>query len=185
MFEELDEDELRQIIEDENEAEDFVEEEIKRRYEGEDARGIIESMYGKIDGKELYKMVQYYIDDDDIEKEYKENEDYESKEDLVKDCIYKEIDFQRTILKANKSNVLKLAELFVLSESEENIADEYKFQKLYIREYIKENIDEDTKANLKAIALKYLHDNFGLDANIEEEYSKYTWLILASKYNIS
>ena len=57
MFEELDEDELRQIIEDENEAEDFVEEEIKRRYEGEDARGIIESMYGKIDGKELYKMV--------------------------------------------------------------------------------------------------------------------------------
>ena len=185
MFEELDEDELRQMIEDENEADEFVEAEIRRRYEGEDARTIIEDIYGsKIEGKELYNMVQYYIDDDAIEKEYKEYEDYETKANFVKDYIYKEIDFQRTILKANKSNVLKLANLFVLAESEEHIADEYKFQKLYIREYVKENIDEDTKANLKALALKYLYDNFGIDDDIEKEYSKYTWLVLASKYNI-
>ena len=52
-----------------------------------------------------------------------------------------------------------------------------------LNSFIKEKLS-DTKPNLKAKALKYLYDNFGLNKKIEEEYNDYTWLISASKYNI-
>jgi len=191
MLADLDEDELREVIEDSGEADDYVEKIIRKRYEGEDAQSIIENMLGKLEGKELYDMVQNYLDDDAIIQDYKDNEDYGYKKEVVADSIYRDIDLQREILENNKNNVLKLAELFAENSSSNNISDEYEFQKLYIEEYVKDYIDGDEdsydekeRGDLRAKALKYLNDNFELDSDIETEYEKDMWMVSSGKYNL-
>ena len=137
-----------------------------------------------MDGKELYDMLSWYLDDDKIIKEYNDNTEFDSKKEFVQDEIYNSIELQREILKNNKKTVLKLAELFIDNSSNSNIADEYEFQKLYIKQYLKEKKGEDKKGALIATALKNLNDEFGLDDSIKTEYSKWTWLIDADKYNM-
>lgn len=187
MLEDLDTDELKEVIEDSNEEDEYVEKMVRNRYEGEDAQGIIKQIYGdtsKMDGKELYDMLSWYLDDDKIIKEYNDNTEFDSKKEFVQDEIYNSIELQREILKNNKKTVLKLAELFIDNSSNSNIADEYEFQKLYIKQYLKEKKGEDKKGALIATALKNLNDEFGLDDSIKTEYSKWTWLIDADKYNM-
>jgi hypothetical protein len=192
MFKDLDEDELKSMIEDLGEEEEYVEWVVKRRYEGMDAKDLIEDMYGdvtKMKSEDLYNIVQWYIDDEAIEKYYKDNEDFENKKEFVKYEIKNKIDLQKEILEKNKSNVLKLAQLYEEESCDEDMSNEYNFQKLYIEEYVKDNIDEDDfekdeKNHLIATALKYLNDNFDLDKNIEEEYDAWRWMIDASNYNL-
>ena len=191
MYDDMDIDELRDIIRDEGQEYDFIDDIITKRYEDETAQGIIESIYGRhLDAKELYKIVYDYVDDKEIKDEWeetcKENEDFDVKRDFVKTNIYNNTDFQRTILKAKDSNVLKLAELFELQGSNDNIADEYDFQKLYIEEYFKEHKDDEDEDedNLKATALRYVYDNYDLDPDIADEYNDYMWMVNAKKYNV-
>lgn len=184
MLSELNTQELKEVIEEDNESGEFVESIIKQKYDREDAESVITSLYGKLEGEELYNIVKWYIDDDKIIEDYRDNEDFDTKKTFVTDHIEKDTDLQRKILEKNKANVLKLAELFTQSTSNENISDEYEFQKLYIKEYVKENKGDDKKGTLKAKALKFIFDYLELDPQIEEEYKKYMWMILADKYNI-
>ena len=191
MYDDMDIDELRDIIKDEGQEYDFIDDIITKRYEDENAKSIIENIYGRhLDAKELYKILYNYTDDKEIKDEWeetcKDNIDFDTKRDFVKEYIYNDTDFQRTILKAKDSNVLKLVELFELQSSTDNIADEYEFQKLYIQEYVKEHIEDEDEdeENLKAIALKYIDDNYDLDPDIADEYNDYMYMVNAKKYNV-
>jgi len=187
MLDELDSKELINIIEDAGEEYEYVEKVVNDRYDGLDAQDIINELYGdtsKMNEDQLYNMLNWYINDSEIENWWKDNEDFGYKKDFTKDAIYNDISLQSEILKKDPSNVLKLAEIFKESFSKENIADEYEFQKLYIKKYIKENKWDDDKDTLKAKALKFLHDTFGLNGTIENEYKDFMWMISASKYNL-
>jgi len=185
MLEELSSDDLIDVIEDSGEEDEYVEKTVRNRYDNYSAKDLIGEIYGDINqmkDKEIYDILGNYIDDNKIEEYWKDNEDPEYKKEFVKDSIYRDEGLQKEILKSNPSNVLKLAELF--KESHSQIWDEYDFQKLYIKEYVKENKWDDKKGNLKAKALKYLSDNFGLNYQIEEEYRDWMWMVSAGKYNL-
>jgi hypothetical protein len=187
MLEELSSDELIDVIEDSGEEDEYVEKTVRSRYDNYSAEDLIGEIYGdtsRMSGKELYSMLQWYIDDNKIEEWWKDNEDWEYKKEFTKDAIYRDYNLQREILNKNTSNVLKLAELFEEPHGLNNIADEYEFQKLYIKEYVKENSYDDKKSILKAKALKYLNDNFELDSQIAEEYKDFMWMVSADKYNL-
>jgi len=184
FIEDFDDDDLRKVIEADDEEEKFVETMVKDRYEGRNAENILSDFYGDLDSLksiDLYNMVSQYIDDDDIIKDYKDNEEFEYKKETIQNQIDTEPDLQRLLLKKSKKTVLLLAELFDDS-NRYNISDEYKFQKLFIKQYVKKHKGEE--GYLRAKALKYLNDKFDLDYDIKVEHDDDMWLTNADKYNL-
>lgn len=191
MLDELSEDELRDVIEYCNEEDDFMEYIITDRYEGMNAHELISEWYGDIkDGTELYKILSNYIDDDGIIEEWKSNESYDYKVEYVEGLVDNNIDIQNKLLEINPSNALLLADVY--NNRNSNISDDYKFQKLYIQEFVKKeleeyydaDIDDELKSNTRAEALNYLFDNFGLHPDIEDEFKDDMWMIASKKYNL-
>jgi len=190
MLDDLTEDELKDVISNDSEY-NFFEEIMNDRYGNSYAKDIISDFYDMEDGGTLYNSLYAYIDDGGVEKDFKNNEDFDYKKEWVENYINNDTDLQREILKNNPSAVLSLAELFSDSKVNENIGDEYEFQKLYIEKYVEgEAEDEYYKEHEEELhhtiaeALKFLYDNFGLDPNIEEEYKEDMWLISSGKYNL-
>ena len=182
MVEDLTEEQLREIIESENEEEDFVEYNITDRYENMTAKDIIDEMYGsRIEGDELYKIFTNYIDDDEIVEHWKGETDKGSE---IQENISGSPELQNKLLDIDKANVILLAKLFTEETYGNNNSKKYKFQKLFITEYVKEHADDNTDDYLRAEAIKYLHDKFGLNAKIEKEYSDDMWLISSDRYNL-
>lgn len=176
----LTEKQLRKIIENENKEDEFVEYIIRDRYEDEDAKGIIENIYGRVEGmrgSELWNIFSNYVDGDELVKDWLDETD---KQSSVEDDISNSKTLQQKLLEIDKSNALLLAELFLSYKYDTNISNKYKFQKEYIEEFSNKNEGEDSKA----IALKFLHDNFGLSNKIEKEYSSDMWMVSTQKYNI-
>jgi hypothetical protein len=184
MLDELDEDEFKDIIREDNEEDDFIESFIKDRYENESAQDILEGIYGKdMKGSEIYNIVCNYIYEDEIEKDYKYNEHFDYKKEYVSGCISNDTDLQRSILLDSNEHILKLAESLA-DNGDTGIMDEYDNQKLYIEKYKEEHDGESTEERNIAQAMKNLYDWFGLDDDIEEEYKNYTQLIDIEKYNL-
>lgn len=178
MLDELSEEELKSVISEDDEEDDFVEFAVKRRYEDESAQEILENIYGKdIDGRTLYNAISNYIDDDEIIKDYNDHVDYTEKKERVLDNLCSEFDttLQDELLEIDDDNILLLAEYY--KETNNDFTD-YNLQKLYIEK------SAEKKPEGTAIALKFLHDNFGLDSDIEEEYKDEMWLIGIEKYNV-
>jgi len=191
MLADLTEDELIDVISDDGDEYNFFEEYYNDLYGTSDAKDIISDMYNMEDGSTLYDSLYAYIDDDGIEKDFKNGEDFDYKKEWVESYISNDISLQEEILKNNPSSVLSLAELFIENINNENIADEYEFQKLYIEKYVESEGEaeyykdhEDELHDAIAEALKFLHDEFGLEPDIEEEYKEYKWLIYSGKYNL-
>lgn len=183
MLDSLTENQLRKIIEDENEEEEFVKYIITDRYEGEGAQEVIEEIYGKSwveeNGRELYNMFYNYIDDDEIVEDWK-NET--NKRDELQENIYSSTELQKKLIEIKKSNVLSLAKLFIEEPNGDNISKEYDFQKTFIKMYVKKTYGDN--GYLKANALKYLNDNFELNDDIKEEFSQYMYMVDIDKYNL-
>lgn len=191
MLDDLDEDQLREVVEDSNEEEECVEETINGWYEDRSGEELLEEFYGdleKMEGPELYKIISNYVDDDELLDNWKEGEDYEYKKEQVQEQIYRLPDIQRDLIEKNPDNALALAELWESEGDNDTIGDEHDFQKGYIEKYVKDNIDEGDDeeyiADTKADALFYLHEHFGLDDDIREEYKNYLWKVDQDKFNL-
>lgn len=206
MIDELSEDELREMIEDSNEESEFMKSLIRNWYYNSDAKSYFEEFYGYKSFNDIYEKEKYsyikpddivknainqfrrYINDDDLEKSYIGYADYDTKVDDVSEDILYDKELQKKLLKVNKKNVLTLVELI---DDKKSIGKEYKFQKAYIEEYLKDSISddeeiytEDEKKDIIADSLKFLYDRFGLDTKIEKEYENELWLVHSSKYNM-
>ena len=200
ILDQLDKDELREVIKDSREEDECTKWIIEDWHYNSDGIDIFDEFCGyskkggdygyykyghfeRLESEKLYDMISNYIDDDKLKSDWKDNDDFEyKKETLGNDISYNTV-LQKHLLSKDVNNVIPLAKLFVKEKSQKNIGSTYTFQKNYIKKFIKEKLS-DTKPNLKAKALKYLYDNFGINKKIEEEYNDYTWLISASKYNI-
>lgn len=182
MLDDLSEKQLRKIIEKENEEIEFVNYSVDNRYKNKDAQEIIKDEWGISDGLELYKILSNYIDDDKIESDYINDSDKESRleEEICSDKL-----LQTKLLGIKKSNVFLLAKLFIKNSTEDTICNEYNFQKIYIEKYVKKNKENiEQVGQLRAIAIRFLNDNFELNEDIQEEYKDDMWLIKTDKYNI-
>lgn len=191
MLDDLPDDDLRSVIEEDNDGENCVREIVENRHKNQGVQELIEDEYGKLNAKDLYNAIQNYIDDDAIIQSYKENEDYEDKVYYLKNAISSDRNLQKKILDLDPKNSILLANSFVEDGySRSFIGDEYDFQKAYIESKIKEFLDEEEIADedeighVKAEALKFLHNEFGLDSDIENEYENDLWLAHSTKYNI-
>jgi len=184
MLDKLTEDQLKDIIEDDDENEEFIKYIVNNRYDGCDAEDVIKDIYGSnwiLDhGTQIYDILRYYVEDSKIIDDWKNDTD---KREKVEEEICRDVYLQKKLLKKKKSNVFLLAKLFI-KDNNTNISDEYDFQKAYITAYIKKNISNNSNDILRAEALKYLYDNFELDNDIEEEYKEDMWMIGIDKFNI-
>jgi hypothetical protein len=184
MVDDLDEDELKDIIREDNEEDDFIESVVKGWHENESAQDLIENIYGNnMRGSDLYRIVRNYIDEDEIEKDYKDNEDFDYKKEYVSNRISDDSDLQRKIIEDSDDNILKLAEA-LNDNGDIGIMDEYDNQKLYVEKYKEEHDGEGPEDRIIAQAIYNLYDWFGLDSDIEEEYVDYMQLVNMKKYNI-
>lgn len=181
MLDDLTEKQLKKIIEDVNEEEEFVEYAVRDRYEGKSAQDVADEYGYSDDGEELYKMFYNYIDDDEVESSYLDEKGYSDKIEDIKEEIYRNTELQQKLLDIKKSNALLLAELYLEDKDEDNIYSNYDFQKAYIKHYAKQHSDNP---DARAEALKFLYDNFGLDRFLEDKYSDDMWLVNSSKYNM-
>ena len=200
MLDELSEDELIDVIEDDGDSEDFIEERVKSWYVNSSAKDIFNDIYGYDDFNDMYqkssksysysnevekdvknivKSLLPYVDTDELEKEYKDGEDFDYKKDQVKDYISHDKDLQRKLLELKSSNVMLLHKLF--KEGGNNIGDEYVFQKTYINRYVKKH---KNNPNNIAEALKNLDDNYKLDSKIKAEYEEDMWMVNSKKFNL-
>lgn len=182
MLDELSETQLRKIIKDDDE-EEFVRYIIEEKYEGDDAKDIASEIYDMNDGNQLYNAFSYYIDEDALHNDWLD--DVNKREELQNE-IFRRKSLQKKLLAIKKSNALLLAKLFVENshDNDDSISNKYKFQKIYINQYIKKNIGEKSENELKAEAIKFLYENFKLNAAIEEEYKDDMWLISSGKFNL-
>lgn len=191
MIDELDEDQLREVVENSNEEEECVEETVSGWYEHMSGEELLEEFYGnldKMDGPELYKIISNYVDDDKIVDNWKNGEDYEYKKEMVREEIYRNTELQEKLIEIDQKNAVALAELWEAEGDDNNIGEQYDFQKGYIEKYIEDNTDETDEeefiSEIKSDALFYLHEHFGLDDDIREEYKNYLWRVDSDKFNL-
>lgn len=178
MLEDLSRKQLRKIIEQSNEKEEFVTFTVKDRYDGYDAETLIDDLYGK-DYNDMYSVVWDYIDEDEIIKEYENDSD---KIDDLTNIISYNSDIQEKILEVDPDNALDIAQIIVEDDDySDNICDQYDFQIAYIESYYKKNSDDP---NSRADAIKYLYDHFKLDSDIEEEYPDDMWKVEGDTFNL-
>lgn len=184
IVDELDEKDLCELIEKENSGDEFVEWYVRRRYSGMDAHDILSEIYGSQDlAENAYKYVENYIDHNQIEEDYYDNESYEFKNEYVRDRIEVDQGLQNKLLEINPKNTILL--LSVMTDDTTNsIGDEDEFQHIFMVQVIKQAKEEDFYDEYPAEMLKKLNDKFGLAYGIEEKYQEYTYLIDAQKYNL-
>lgn len=191
MLDELSEDDLKEVIEDSSEEEECIEETINGWYEGRSGEELLEEFYGdldKMEGPELYKIISSYVDDDQLVENWKSGEDYSYKKEQIQEEIYRNTELQRALVEKDPDNALALAELWEENDDDNTIGDEYDFQKGYIEKYVKDNTDEtddeEFVSEIKSDAVFYIHDHFGLDDDIKEEYKDYMIQVDTQKFNL-
>jgi len=204
LIDDLDKYQLREVIEEDSNEADFVNYMVKDRYESMSAEEIIDEIYGdprEMEVNELYEIIKNYIDEDKFVEKWIKDEDFDFKKHFVIDNIYRSKKLQRNIFDNNPDRLLDLVELFDETKKwkgNENIGNEYDFQLKYIEKIIEKQKEEDQEyedepiefdekyeSKLKASALEYLYDNFGLDPEIKTEFKKYLWRVIPKKgYNL-
>lgn len=171
---------------------EFIEEYYNEMYRNYSARDLCEEMYGEKycdDRENAYKLMQNYLNEDDIIKAYKDNESEEYKKECVARQIDTDIDIQEKVFETNPEKSVFL--LFdVVDASKISVCDSYEYQKVYMEQSIldlkEENLTDDLNEIDNEIAEKLndLDDKFGLHEDIEKEYDKFMWMVNAKKYNL-
>lgn len=177
MLEDLSKKQLRKIIEQSNEEEEYVKFIVNDRYDDYDAETLIDEIYGK-NYRDMYNVVRDYIDDEAIIKEYEDDSD---KPDELANILQSTSDIQEKILEVNPEYALDIAQIVVEEDDSDNICDRYDFQIAYIETYHKRNSNDP---NSRADAIKYLYDHFDLDSDIEEKYPDDMWKVEGDTFNI-
>lgn len=211
-LEDLDKDQLIEVIEVDSDQDDFINFITHYVYDGYDVEDIFSEFYGVSEksfqnqnrysfssyntltynsfGEYLWKNYKQYVDEDGIVDDWKNNEDFEYKKEIVKDNIYGSPELQEKILK--KKTVLLLAELFEENPRNKNISGTYKFQQTYINKKLKDDLVWDKtdkeyneeKFNIISDALEYLDDNFELNDSIKKRYPDEMFKVDAKKYGM-
>jgi len=184
VLKELSENQLRKIIEKQNEEEECIRYTYEERYSSMDAKEILEEIYGEKDlAENAYKYVSNYVNDDEIIKDWIEEEDFDFKKEFVSNSIENERDLQKKLLDINSENAIILFEIMD-DNPKYSIGDEYDFQKIFMEEVMKLKEENEEDDLFVAKKLKELYDKYGLDDDIEEEYEDYTFYIDTEKYNL-
>lgn len=177
----LEEDDLKKIIiKIANKEEEFYYYIYEDRYSNSDAKDILGEIYCEADlhGRQGYKIIENYIDDDDIIEAFYDETDEEFKKDFIDISSNKKI--QMKLLKMKSENAI---DLFSEMNAEGSIGDTYKFQNTYMKEIMKD-LDLDTDELYIAKKFKKLSDKFGLAPGIEEKYKEYSYYLDIEKYNL-
>lgn len=177
----LEEEDLKKIIVKlANKEEEFYYYVYENRYSNFDARDILEEIYGEADlhGKKGYKMIENYVNDNDIIEAFYDEADEDFKRDFIDISSNKKI--QLKLLKMKSENAIALFNEMQVNYS---IGDTYKFQNTYMKEIMKDlDLEEDELFIAKK--LKALSDKFGLASGIEKKYDKYAFYLDIEKYNL-
>jgi len=173
---------LIKIITDEGEGNEFVLNYLQEDYEGVHPEDILILMFGKQaleDPEDLLYYLRDYLDKDEIINDARDRIDFDFKYEYLSDYICNSEDLQENLLELNPNTV---EALFNIMDEERSIGNTYEFQKRYIEFKIKEKgiSAEDVLPEV----LKDIHDKYGLDSDIKNEYSEYTYLINVEKYNL-
>lgn len=202
MLDEFNDDEIRAVIEEDENGYDVAHSILQGSFEGYTSKDIISEFYGidpefydkKRDSysyrntyddnfKELKKIVINYIDREGVEKEFKNGESDDYKKEFVEDYIERSPKIQRNIIANNPEKAIELYDL-IEGNSDEHIGDEYIFQKAFIEQHEKENPEGYEDDEIRQNVIFTLHKEFGLDPKIEEEYPDDLILVTLSKYNL-
>jgi hypothetical protein len=171
------------VAEDLDKSDEFFEYYFHGKYDDSHPEDILNDIWGEASVEEnLYDYIKEYVNDDEIIKYYKDKLDFTAKFEYLQDYIGSDIKLQTDLLALNPDNVDDLFDVMNEDESR-NIGKDYKFQKAYIEHNSnRENPNITEKSIL--VALAGLYDKFGLNSEIEKEYSGYMYEIDARKYNL-
>ena len=204
MIKELDEDEIREVILEDEYAYDVVKSIYTDTYNGYTAKEIIDEFYG-VDtefynkkGKYSYgsnnnydndfnvlkKIVINYLDKKGILKQFADDESDDYKKEFAADYIYDSPKMQKNIIANNKNKVLELFDFLEIEDNGKNIGNKYIFQKAFIDVYTEKNPDEIDDYLIIPTALKKINDVFGLNNKISREYIDHIFLVNADNFNV-
>jgi len=179
----LSSEELKQLIIDNDDSE-YVNWSVDERYSDVSVEDFLSDM-GYHD-EDLYEQLKWYIDTDELNKYYKDNENYDYKLDFYLGNIGSDEDIQNKVLEYDNKNAIYLFD--IMDKKFYNGRSEY-FQQMYIDEMKKENSEdyenETEWANEEMPGImKDLYDKFGLDEDVKRKYLKYTKQVVASEFNL-
>lgn len=182
IIDNLDDEDLIEIIKSTNKEEDFFYYVYEDRYSNYSARDILIEFYTEeeLNGKQGYKAIEYYVNDDDIIKAFYDETDADFKKDYILSDISSNKEIQLNFLKMKSENAIAL---FDIMNQKYSIGDTYKFQNTYMKEIIKD-CDLETDELYIAKKFKALNDKFGLAPGIEKKYDRYGYYINIEKYNL-
>jgi len=213
LIDDLDDDQLKEVIEDDDGEYEFISYMVNNRYEGMSALEVIEEIYGDLEEQEenssyvkygygnkphtLLDEVGNFVDKDAVVEEWKSEMDWTNRKEYAQGAIDSNKEMQRNILENDSGNVLKLVELFEEGGGGDNIGDDFGFQDTYVKEYEMENnvydegeeeYEEEKSLQIET-ALEYIDDNFDLDFDeFKKLYPKEMKDIIikrdAAKYNM-
>lgn len=179
MLDDLSKDELQDVIEDSNEEYDCIEETINGWYDGRSGQDILEEFHNidNLEASELYDIIEDYVDASKMAEDWTSEEDSDTKRERIGEEIYRDVELQRYLIEKDPDNAVEIEELWS-ERGSEDIGDEYDFQKGYIEkkkkdDYDPETDDEEYLSDIMGDILLYLDNSYGLNDDIEEEYSKY------------
>ena len=164
--------EVIQLMNDYGDIETFVRKELEERYENSDAKEILGAFYGlsEINDPSFFMEnkhnIQQYVDEDDMRKDYEDEiSDYEMRERVGEDIENSE-DLQRELFVIDPKTCVDMID-FV----EQNLAEEYDFQKAYIETILK-GVKKNKKESVLVDNIKkyFLDNNYELDDEIVKEY---------------
>jgi len=173
---------LIEILVDTNSDYDFLLNYWEEKWEDEHPEQILTQIWGKHTIRDnVYSYIKDYVNDDDLVEACLRNVEYDTKFEYIKDYIYNDMKLQEKLIKMNPKNVFAL---FDVMDETISIGNNYDYQKLYLDTKEYEEADEEEIEEELPIKVEQLHKKFGLDPEIRKEYSKYTYLIDANKYNL-
>lgn len=198
ILEEMSEGTLKEVVVNIFDEYDFIEKTVEARFnEYNSLEDYIESVWGSVDsitfgahynyGKRVggdWDWILRFVDENKLIEAYIDEEDLDYKKDTIEEYISYSATLQRKLLEIDSKNALELFD--EINKSGDSIGGEYDFQKAYIEEYAENYSDgeESDIAEGKGKALKNLYDKFGVDGDIEDEYSDFMHYVHAEKYNL-
>jgi hypothetical protein len=171
------------VAEDLDKSDEFFEYYFHGKYDDSHPEDILNDIWGEASVEEnLYDYIKEYVNDDEIIEYYIDKLDFTTKFEYLQDYIESDKKLQTDLLALNPDNVNNLFD--IMNDNEyRSIGKDYKFQKAYIEHNSNEENPNITEKSI-LVALAGLYDKFGLNSEIEKEYSGHMYEIDSRKYNL-
>jgi len=178
ILQELDNDYLKELVDNIWDNYDFIKEYLEKIYEGQDAQDILKEFGYEVDDIEFFQKntfnIQSYIDKDTLREGIEEDEyTYDNILDRLSSDLDDNVELQTLIYEAlpKANSKILVEEIGVLAE----LAEQLRFQESYCEEIIEKEIDtndEDWNYQLFLKLEEYFIDNgVNIDEEIIEKYN--------------